>query len=765
MEKTEPNLKAFLLSLLFLLNISNGFSQDILIIDYLSGFTSDQVSNGSEVYNTLSGSQTSVTRVNSIPTSISNLAYDQVWIFGTLPTITSAMTTTITDFVNGGGGVIFPMDVGVYSNNTSLLLQNSLDQLIISNPPTVNYDQNATYGDLFAHFPGYCHFLAATSVVKTFSNVPCENNLFVLDPQGQITTNPNLDTVLLGPTDCIGIQYRNCDFIGGQGSILALGDFNMLKPTSWNLYPDVLINYLAEICEELKMCPSLFCSINNSVDTTSICNGDSIFLQGAYQTTPGTYIDTLLNSGGCDTIIVTTVLSIGPALPNVTANASPQIVCEGDSAQITGSGATSYTWDNGVSDGDYVLPVSTTTYTVTGTDTNNCVNTDSVVVTVNTLPTVNAGTDSSICEGELITLIGSGAVSYTWDNGVTDGQPFNPIVGTITYTLIGTDTNNCVNTDSVVVTVNTLPTVNAGTDSSICEGEQIALIGSGNGVFTWDNGVTDTVTFIPPVGITTYTVTGTDTNTCTNTDSVIVTVYALPNVTANASASTICEEDSSQLTGSGATSYIWDNGVSDGDYVFPFTTTTYTVTSTDTNGCANTDTVVVTVHENPSIASSFLNDSCDLGVGSINLNVTGGNEPYVIFWSNGSYTEDLLGLIAGTYDVTVTDFLGCTESETFIIQNILDCRDELWLPNIFSPNNDGLNDKLYVRGTEFATTFLFTIYNRWGEKVFETTNPQEGWDGTYRFKPLNTAVFAYVVSTTFMDGSETSLSGTITLVK
>ena len=694
MGKTEPNLKAFLLSILFLLNISNGFSQDILIIDYLSGFTSDQVSNGSEVYNTLSGSQTSVTRVNSIPTSISNLAYDQVWIFGTLPTITSAMTTTITDFVNGGGGVIFPMDVGVYSNNTSLLLQNSLDQLIISNPPTVNYDQNATYGDLFAHFPGYCHFLAATSVVKTFSNVPCENNLFVLDPQGQITTNPNLDTVLLGPTDCIGIQYRNCDFIGGQGSILALGDFNMLKPTSWNLYPDVLINYLAEICEELKMCPSLFCSINNSVDTTSICNGDSIFLQGAYQTTPGTYIDTLLNSGGCDTIIVTTVLSIGPALPNVTANASPQIVCEGDSAQITGSGATSYTWDNGVSDGDYVLPVSTTTYTVTGTDT-----------------------------------------------------------------------NNCVNTDSVVVTVNTLPTVNAGTDSSICEGEQIALIGSGNGVFTWDNGVTDTVTFIPPVGITTYTVTGTDTNTCTNTDSVIVTVYALPNVTANASASTICEEDSSQLTGSGATSYIWDNGVSDGDYVFPFTTTTYTVTSTDTNGCANTDTVVVTVHENPSIASSFLNDSCDLGVGSINLNVTGGNEPYVIFWSNGSYTEDLLGLIAGTYDVTVTDFLGCTESETFIIQNILDCRDELWLPNIFSPNNDGLNDKLYVRGTEFATTFLFTIYNRWGEKVFETTNPQEGWDGTYRFKPLNTAVFAYVVSTTFMDGSETSLSGTITLVK
>ena len=76
-----------------------------------------------------------------------------------------------------------------------------------------------------------------------------------------------------------------------------------------------------------------------------------------------------------------------------------------------------------------------------------------------------------------------------------------------------------------------------------------------------------------------------------------------------------------------------------------------------------------------------------------------------------------------------------------------------------------MNDNLYVRGAELATNFLFTIYDRWGEKVFETTNPQEGWDGTCRNKPMNSAVFAYVVSTTFMDGSETSLSGTITLVK
>ena len=78
--------------------------------------------------------------------------------------------------------------------------------------------------------------------------------------------------------------------------------------------------------------------------------------------------------------------------------------------------------------------------------------------------------DQTVCEGTQVTLIGSGATTYAWDNGITDGLAFTPAVGTITYTVTGTDANGCVNTDQVDVTVNPLPVVNAGADQTVCEG-------------------------------------------------------------------------------------------------------------------------------------------------------------------------------------------------------------------------------------------------------------------------------------------------------
>ena len=165
-------------------------------------------------------------------------------------------------------------------------------------------------------------------------------------------------------------------------------------------------------------------------------------------------------------------------MPSVSAG-SDQTICDGSSVTLSGSGAVSYTWDNGVTDGVVFTPsLGTVTYTVTGTDANSCVNTDQVDVTVNALPSVSAGSDQTICDGSSVTLSGSGAVSYTWDNGVTDGVAFSPSVGTVTYTVTGTDANSCVNTDQVDVTVNVLPSVSAGSDQTICDGSSVTLSGS-----------------------------------------------------------------------------------------------------------------------------------------------------------------------------------------------------------------------------------------------------------------------------------------------
>ncbi|MCJ8292261.1 MAG: SprB repeat-containing protein, partial [Crocinitomicaceae bacterium] len=267
--------------------------------------------------------------------------------------------------------------------------------------------------------------------------------------------------------------------------------------------------------------------------------------------TVGTHTVTVTDQGGCLVISNSAVIN-EYILPNVNAGLD-QSVCDGVSVTLNGSGATSYVWDNGVTDGiGFVQAVGIVTYTVVGTDGNGCSNTDQVDVTVNPLPIVVAGADQTVCDGVAVTLNGSGATSYVWDNGITDGVSFIPAVGTITYSVIGTDGNGCSNTDQVNITVNPLPIVVAGIDQTVCDGASVTLNGSGATSYVWDNGITDGVSFIPAVGTITYSVIGTDANGCSNTDQVDVTVNPLPIVVAGAD-QTVCDGDSVTLNGSGAT--------------------------------------------------------------------------------------------------------------------------------------------------------------------------------------------------------------------
>ena len=387
--------------------------------------------------------------------------------------------------------------------------------------------------------------------------------------------------------------------------------------------------------------------------------------------TTTTYQVTGTDANGCvntDQVDVTV-----NALPVVDAGPD-QTVCEGVQVTLTGSGATSYAWDNGVVDGvAFNSPIgATTTYTVTGTDANGCVNTDQVDVTVNALPVVDAGPDQTVCDGVLVTLNGSGASTYVWDNGVVDGVAFAAPVATTTYTVTGTDANGCVNTDQVDVTVNPLPTIGAGPDQTVCDGVQVTLNGSGGTAYVWDNGVTDGVAFNSPVGTVTYTVTGTDANGCSNTDQVDVTVNPLPVVFAG-NDFTVCEGDQAILTGSGAVVYAWDGGVIDGVGFVPSNTTTYTVIGTDANGCVGTDDITVTVEPLPVV--SFIGDGLSGCVPlKVNFTNTSSGNLTDCIWTFGdggsvtgcgtvSYTFDSPGL----FDVTLTTSTanGCTNSATY----------------------------------------------------------------------------------------------------
>lgn len=369
-------------------------------------------------------------------------------------------------------------------------------------------------------------------------------------------------------------------------------------------------------------------------------------------TVTGTDVNGCVNTDQIDVLV--------HALPSVFAG-SDIIACQGDSITLSGFGAGIYSWDNGILDNTpFTKPNGTTTFTVTGTDANGCVNTDQVDVTFNALPNINAGVDQTVCENDLITLVCSGVVSLAWDNSVFDNTPFFQPVGTVIYTVTGSDANGCTSSDQVSVTVNALPTVNAGIDQSVCEFDNIIISASGAVTYSWDNGVSDSIPFTQAVGVTTYTVTGTDANGCVNTDQVDVTVNALPSVFAGVDISA-CQNDSVTLVASGANTYAWDNGIFNNT---PFTysngTTTFTVTGTDASGCSNTDQVDVTFNALPTVDAGIDQTVCENDL--ITLAASGASS---LTWDNGVFDNTPFTQAVGTtvYSVIGYDANGCGNTD------------------------------------------------------------------------------------------------------
>lgn len=145
----------------------------------------------------------------------------------------------------------------------------------------------------------------------------------------------------------------------------------------------------------------------------------------------------------------------------------------------------------------------------------------------------------------------------------------------------------------------------SASSSSICIGDSVTLVGGGATTYTWSNGVTNGLAF-NPVETTSYLLIGSDPNGCQDTTSIIVSVFPLPDVTANSSASIVCLGQSVTLSGSGAASYSWSAGVVNGTPYFPTETTTFTVTGVDLNFCSNSSNITIIVDSCVEVDELFL---------------------------------------------------------------------------------------------------------------------------------------------------------------
>lgn len=269
----------------------------------------------------------------------------------------------------------------------------------------------------------------------------------------------------------------------------------------------------------------------------------------------------------------------------------------------------------------------------------------------------------------------------------------------------------------------------------------------------------------------TYTVNVYDADNCPSTTT--VTIGEDPFTVSANSNSPVCEGTSINFTASGGVNYVWSgpNGYSSTaqNPSIPFALQTmagtYTVTISAPPSCSDTVTVDVVVNPRPTVDAG--QDQTITYGESVTLNGTGS---LTFSWTpTGTLSDPTIANPVATpantttYILTTTNNFGCSSSDTVVI-TVLHPYGELFVPNIFSPNDDGKNDIVYVYGTNIKEMKFF-IYNRWGEKVFESFKQADGWDGTHKGKPCDMGVFAYYLEVIYLDDSEEKLSGNITLVR
>ncbi|MCG3167920.1 MAG: hypothetical protein POELPBGB_03720 [Bacteroidia bacterium] len=401
-----------------------------------------------------------------------------------------------------------------------------------------------------------------------------------------------------------------------------------------------------------------------------------------YPVATTTYTVTVTDRYGCQATSDMTVTVNGAS-----GDAGPDAnVCNGSAAQLNASGGVTYSWfpATGLSATNIPNPTATpsitTAYFCTITTADGCSITDDVTVTVSANAPINAGTDVAICPGASTNLAATGGAVYVWTptTGLSDPNIANPVAtpaATTTYTVNGTDANGCTGTDAVTVTVNTAPVANAGADADFCIGGSTTLNGAGGTSYDWTpaTGLSNPAINNPvatPSATTTYTLTVTDANGCTDTDDVEVTVNPLPPADAGADVA-VCTGSSTTLGASGGTQYSWSptTDLSNPNIAAPVCTPaaaiTYTVTVTDNNGCVATDDVDVTI--NPVPVADAGTDASICQNASTTLNGAGGVS---YLWSPATGLDDATlqnpsasPQATTTYTVTVTDANGCTATD------------------------------------------------------------------------------------------------------
>lgn len=419
-------------------------------------------------------------------------------------------------------------------------------------------------------------------------------------------------------------------------------------------------------------------------------------------------------------------------------------------------------------------------------------------ITVLPAPSIDIASINEACSGAEVgfnAIVNEGNASeLKWQWNLGNGKTINtqnvspqfyPNAGDLTIALVATALNGCTDTATKKLTIHPLPLTNAGTDEWICLGSETQLHANGAQTYQWQStGPISCKTCVQPTvspeKATTYIVTGYNQFGCSSKDSVLISVQQ-PFVLNVGRGDTICQGETVHLIANGADVYSWypSTGIQNPNLsnttAVPQTNTTYRVIGKDNHNCF-TDTAEVFIKVWPIPTVNAGTDQTLVVGKSLQLKANSSTDVTSWQWYGAgtmSCTNCSTTLVnpkqTTNYKVVVKNDGGCSASDEVTV-NVICNNGNVFMPNAFSPNGDGMNDKFYPSGSGINHIKSLRVFNRWGEIVFEkisfsANDASSGWDGKYKGELLAPDVFVWSCEVICENNEILTFKGDVTLLR
>ena len=468
--------------------------------------------------------------------------------------------------------------------------------------------------------------------------------------------------------------------------------------------------------------------------------------EGAYQ------IKAILNDGtGCGLDTITRMVHAGKFSVSLGRDTT---ICQGDTlwlrVKVPNGNAT---WSDG-SNETFLSVTKSGKYWVR-VKLGDCTASDTVSIAVRPLPTFTLGRDTTICSSENLLLTATtnaAAPTFLWNDGTT--TPGRIVRAKGIYWLNITDQLGCQYRDSIFIDHKSLPQFSLGTDTALCQTDlQLNASVAGASMYQWSTGSSTPSITATQSGIYWADVTK---DNCTYRDSIDVTFKPYPKVNLGGD-TTLCEGGTllldAQHSGSG---FLWQDHSQEQTFVVT-KAGTYTVTVTK-NNCRSEDAIRISYERKPVFRLGDDFSICARETVTLQpLLQTAGTGDYL--WQDGANDRTYGVSRPGTYHLTISNDCGSASDTIVVVKGT--CK--LFVPTAFTPNGDGLNDVFKVSGGNPLLKFKMEVYNRWGEKVFESNDIKKGWDGSFRQKK-KAGVYGWIIRYDTAEAKGQLLKGTISLL-